>query len=132
MTGSPELLLARGHQELRAAATLLEAGFPAQAVPRAYLAGLHAATAALAVLGEPPATEVGVISAFGRHMVSQAGVDHETGRILRRLFEDRHEVDHGLVDAPAGEAENAVNDARRLVEAAAVWIGERRSGRNPA
>ena len=129
MIGSPEVPLGRGRQELRAAGVLLEAGYPAQAVSRAYLAGLNAATAALAVLGEEPATEVGVISAFGRHVVGQNGIDHEIGRILRRLYEDRNEVDHGLIEPPAGEASGAVDDARRFVEAAAVWIGERWSGR---
>jgi uncharacterized protein (UPF0332 family) len=132
VTASPELPLARGRQELRAAGVLLEAGFPEQAVSRAYLAGLHAATAALAVLGEQPATEVGAICAFGRHVVGRNGVDHETGRILRRLYEDRHEVDLGLAEAPADEARAAVEDARRLVETAAVWIGERWGRRGAA
>ncbi|MGH2741393.1 MAG: HEPN domain-containing protein [Thermoleophilaceae bacterium] len=125
MSEAAELPLGRGRQELRAAEALLEAGFPAQAVGRAYLAGLHAASAALTVLGERPATSVGVISAFGRHVVGDDGVDHETGRILRRLYEDRNEVDYGLVEAPAGEARNAIEDAGRLVEAAASWIGRR-------
>jgi uncharacterized protein (UPF0332 family) len=122
-----ELTLARGRQELRAAEVLLEAGFPGQAVSRAFVAGLHAAYAALAAVGERPATSVGVISAFGRHVVGDDGVDHETGRILRRLYEDRNEVDHGLVDAPAEEARAAILDAERLLGAAAAWI-ERRSG----
>jgi uncharacterized protein (UPF0332 family) len=126
--GSPELPLARGRQELRAAELLLGAGFPEQAVSRAYLAGLHAASAALAVLGEQPATSAGVISAFGRHVVGADGVDHETGRILRRLYEDRHEVDYGLVAAPVAEARGAVEDAERLVEAAALWIDRRAGG----
>jgi uncharacterized protein (UPF0332 family) len=122
-----ELPLGRGRQELAAAEALLEAGFPAQAVSRAYLAGYHAASAALSVLGELPATSVGVISAFGRHVVGEEGVDHETGRVLRRLYESRREVDCGLVEAPPEEARGAVEDAERLVEATAAWI-ERRAG----
>jgi uncharacterized protein (UPF0332 family) len=122
MTDGAELPLGRGRQELRAAEALLEAGFPAQAVSRAYLAGFHAAAAALTLLGERPATSVGVISAFGRHVVGQEGVDHETGRILRRLYEDRNEVDLCLVEAPEGEARSAVEDAERFVEATASWI----------
>jgi uncharacterized protein (UPF0332 family) len=123
-----ELPLGRGRQELRAAGTLLEAGFPAQAVSRAYLAGFHAASAALALLGERPATSVGVISAFGRHVVGRNGFDHETGRILRRLYEDRNEVDYALVDAPVDEARSAVEDAERFVDATAIWIEGRSSG----
>jgi uncharacterized protein (UPF0332 family) len=121
-----ELPLGRGRQELEAAEALLEAGFPAQAVSRAYLAGYHAASAALSVLDELPATSAGMISAFGRHVVGGNGVDHETGRVLRRLYEAGREVDYGLVDPPPEEARGAVEDAGRFVEATAAWI-ERRS-----
>jgi uncharacterized protein (UPF0332 family) len=124
LSGGAELPLARGREELRAAQALLAAGFPAQAVSHAYLAGFHAASAALSVLGECPATSPGVISAFGRHVVGD-GVDHETGRVLRRLYEDRNDIDHGLVDAPPDRARGAVADAERLVEATATWIGKR-------
>jgi uncharacterized protein (UPF0332 family) len=120
--------LGRGRQELRAAEALLEAGFPTQAVSHAYLAGFHAASAALSVLGECPATSSGVISAFGRRVVGEDGFDHETGRVLRRLYEDRYEVDHGLADALPEEARSAVEDAERLVDATATWIERRSDG----
>jgi uncharacterized protein (UPF0332 family) len=128
VSGAAERPLGRGRQELKAAETLLEAGFPAQAVSHAYLAGFHAASAALAVLGEVPATRSGVISAFGRHVVGENGVDHETGRVLRRLYEDRNDIENGLVDAPVEEARGAVEDATRFVEATASWIGQREGG----
>jgi uncharacterized protein (UPF0332 family) len=127
MTDAAALPLGRGREELRAAETLLDAGFPAQAVSHAYLASFHAASAALSVLGECPATSSGVISAFGRRVVGEDGVDHETGRVLRRLYEDLNDVNHGLADAPPEEARGAVADAGRLVEATAAWI-EWRSG----
>jgi uncharacterized protein (UPF0332 family) len=128
MTNEVELPLGRGRQELRAAESLLEAGFPAQAVSHAYLAGFHAATAALSLLREFPATSSGVISAFGRRVVGENGIDHETGRVLRRLYEDRHEVEHALAEAPPEEARGAVEDAGRFVEATAAWIGRRETG----
>jgi uncharacterized protein (UPF0332 family) len=128
VSGTAELPLVRGRQELKAAEALLEAGFPAQAVSHAYLAGFHAASAALAVLGEVPATSSGVISAFGRHVVGENGIDHETARVLRRLYEDRNDIEHGLADAPLEEARGAVADASRFVEATASWIGRRERG----
>jgi uncharacterized protein (UPF0332 family) len=128
VSGTAELPLGRGRQELKAAEALLEAGFPAQAVSHAYLAGFHAASAALAVLGEVPATSPGVISAFGRHVVGEDGVDHQTGRVLRRLYEDRNDIENGLVEAPPEEARGAVADASRFVEAIASWIGKREGG----
>jgi uncharacterized protein (UPF0332 family) len=69
-----------------------------------------------------------VISAFGRHVVGEDGVDHETGRVLRRLYEDRNDVENGLVEAPLEDARGAVADASRFVEATASWIGRREGG----
>jgi uncharacterized protein (UPF0332 family) len=132
VSGAAELPLARGREELMAAEALLEAGFPAQAVSHAYLAGFHAASAALSVLGEVPATSPGVISAFGRHVVGANGVDHETARVLRRLYEDRNDIDQGLAEAPPEEARGAVADATRFVEATAAWIGRREGGEQTA
>lgn len=128
MSGTAELPLGRGRQELKAAEALLEAGFPAQAVSHAYLAGFHSASAALALLGEVPATSSGVISAFGRRVVGENGIDHETARVLRRLYEDRNDIENGLVEAPLEEARGAVADASRFVEAIASWIGQREGG----
>jgi uncharacterized protein (UPF0332 family) len=127
LSNDADLPLLRGREELRAAEALLNAGFPAQAVSHAYLAGFHAASAALLVLGECPATSSGVISAFGKHVVGENGVDHETGRVLRRLYEDRNDVDRGLVEAAPEQARGAVEDAGRFVEATASWIGQRAS-----
>ena len=128
MSATAELALERGRQELKAAQALLEAGFQAQAVSHAYLAGFHAASAALVVLGEVPATSPGVISAFGRHVVGENGIDHETARVLRRLYEYRKDIENGLVEAPPEEARGAVADASRFVEATASWIGRRVGG----
>jgi uncharacterized protein (UPF0332 family) len=121
-----ELPLARGREEVRAAQALLEAGFPSQAVSHAFMAGFQAATAALFAIGETPATSTGVLSAFSRRVVGDGGLDHEDGRILRKLFEDRSDVDHGLARAPAEEARAAIASAERLVDATGRWIETRR------
>jgi uncharacterized protein (UPF0332 family) len=127
----PALPLGRGREELRAAEALLEAGFPSQALSRAYFAGFHAATAALLVLGEAPSTRSGVVSAFGRRVIEQGGLEREVGRSLRKLFEDRIDVDYALADAPAEEAGLAIAEAERLVDDATRWI-ESRSGSRQA
>jgi uncharacterized protein len=125
VTGEVEQLLGRGREELRAAHVLLDAGFPSQALSRAYLAAFHAASAALATVGEKPLTRTGVISAFGRRVVREGGLDHEVGRGLRRLFDDRDYVDYRLGKAPAEEARAAIGDAERLLDATARWIDVR-------
>ena len=126
MNGGPAL--ARGREEVRAAHALLEAGFPSQAVAHAFMAGFQAATAALQVIGETPATRTGVLSAFARQVVTEGGLDHEAGRILRKLFEDRNDVDHALTDAPPEEARAAIASAERLLEATSDWMQRSASG----
>jgi uncharacterized protein (UPF0332 family) len=116
----------RAREEIRAARSLVEAGFPSQAVSRACNAGLQVAVAALAVLGERPSTDAGVVSAFGRRVVGDGGVEHEYGRTLRQLFEDRNDIEYALLQAPEEEARRAIEGAERLVEAAAGWVAKRR------
>lgn len=118
--------VARAREDVRAARSLLESGFPSQAVSLAYNAGLQVAVAALAVIGERPSTEAGVVSAFGRRVVGDGGVDHEFGRTLRQLYEDRNDVERALLKAPEDEAQKAIDGAERLVEAGARWVEERR------
>jgi uncharacterized protein (UPF0332 family) len=117
-----ERLLGRGRDELRAAQALLDAGFSSQALSRSYLAAHHAACAALLSIGERPLTRTGVVSAFGRRVVTEGGLDHEVGRNLRRLYDDREYVDYALGEAPAEVARSAIGDATRLLEAASQWI----------
>jgi uncharacterized protein (UPF0332 family) len=116
----------RAREDVRAARSLLDSGFPSQAVSLAYSAGLQVAVAALAALGERPSTDAGVVSAFGRRVVGDGGVDHEFGRTLRQLFEDRNDVDHALLRAPKDEARKAVAGAERLVDAGSRWLEDRR------
>ena len=99
MRGEWALPEERSRDELRAARVLLEADLPDQAVSRAYFAALHAASAALLVLGDPQTSEVGIVTAFARR-VPDDGFDPEAGRMLRKLFEDRTDVDQALANAP--------------------------------
>lgn len=120
--------LERGREEVRAAEVLLDAGFPSQAIARAYAGGFQAAQAALLAIGEAPATPAGVLSAFTRHVVDENGLDHDHARALRKLFEDQYDVELGLANAPESEARTAIAAARGLVDATAHWIERRAPG----
>lgn len=122
MSQGPPPRLERSREELRAARLLAQAGFAAQAVSRAYYAAFFAAQEALLSLGETRSKHSGVVAAFGRIFVRERGFDEETGRILRSLFERRNEADYGGVEVPAPEAETAVLDAERFVEAVDGWL----------
>jgi uncharacterized protein (UPF0332 family) len=117
--------LERGQEELAAAQVLLDAGFPSQALSRACAAALNAARAALLAIGEAPSTSAGVVSAFARRVVTDDTLEPDHARTLRKLFEDRNDVDHALGRAPAAEADEAILAAKILVNAAARFIDER-------
>jgi uncharacterized protein (UPF0332 family) len=66
-----------------------------------------------------------VVSAFGLRVVIEGGLDHEIGRNLRRLFDDREYVDYGLGEAPPEESLSAIGDAEDLLDATTRWIESR-------
>lgn len=120
--------LARSRQELGAARLLTEAGFGAQAISRAYFAAFFAAEAALLLLGETRSKHSGVISAFGRRVVREGGLEESTGRFLRSLFERRNEADYGSPPVTVGEAEAALRDAEKFVDAVGSWMDRQLKG----
>jgi uncharacterized protein len=114
----------RCREELLAARGLLDSGLPAQAVSRAWFAAYHAAGAALATLDERPSSPTEVVSAFAR-AISGDGFPSETGRLLRKLFEDHKDVDYALAVPSAEDGEHALKDAQRFVDQTARWIEAR-------
>ena len=122
MTSDETKSLARSRQELGAARTLVKESFGEQAISRAYFAAFFAAEAALNLLGETRSKHSGVISAFGRRVVREGGLDESAGRLLRSLFERRNQADYGSTSMTLEEAEVALADAERFVDAVSEWI----------
>jgi len=122
LSGTPVEGITRARQELAAADLLAANGFGAQAVSRAYYGAFYAAEAALLSLGETRAKHSGVVSAFGRLLVRERGVDEEAGRLLRSLFERRSQADYDVARVPMEEARRAVTDATVIVETIDQWL----------
>ncbi len=120
---SPAEGLERSRRELAAARLLASGGFPAQAVSRAYFAAFFVAEEALSPRGETPSKHSGVVSAFGRVVVREGGLEEDVGRLLRSLFERRNQADYTPIEDPAEEAELAIGDAERFVDAVVEWMG---------
>jgi len=118
--------LERCWEELAAARLLAGKGFEAQAVSRAYFAAFFAAEAALLALGETRSKHSGVVSAFVHLLVRGGQLNEEIGRLLRSLFERRNEADYSPVDVPAEEADAAIRDAERVVDAVETWLTQHR------
>lgn len=122
--------LARSRREIEAAGHLAEGGFAAQAISRAYYAAFYAAEEALDSLGESRSKHSGVIAAFSKLVVREGGLEEEMGRILRSLFEQRNDADYGEADVSRQDAELAIGDAGRFVDAVESWArGEEDDGR---
>ena len=117
--------LVRSGQELAAARLLASGGFPGQAISRAYFAAFFAAEEALLALGETRSKHSGVVSAFGRLLIREGGFEEATGRLLRSLFDRRNQADYAPVVVPPEEADAAIHDAERFVEAVAAWLEAR-------
>jgi uncharacterized protein (UPF0332 family) len=118
--------LARSRREIEAAQLLAEGGFGSQAISRAYYAAFYAAEHAVVSLGETRSKHSGVIAAFGKFVVREGGVPEDIGRVLRSLFEARNHVDYGEWAASPEDAERAINDAQRFVDAVESWLTRRR------
>lgn len=129
MTDQDRRELERARREIAAARALIDLGFLEKTVSSAYYAVFHAAEAALLALGEARSKHSGVLSAFGQLVVHQGGFDRELGRVLRRLFERRNDVDYGLEVPSLEEATRALDGAERFVDAVERWIDSRQDER---
>ena len=117
----------RSRTELEAARVLLQSGYPAQAISRAYYAAFFAAESALLALGETRSKHSGVISSFGQLVVKDGGVPREIGSLLSTLFQLRLAADYGPGEFTSAEAERSIADAERFVTAVEDWRGRRLS-----
>jgi uncharacterized protein (UPF0332 family) len=79
-------------------------------------------------LGESRSKHSGVIAAFGRLVVREGALQEETGRILRSLFEQRNNVDYGEAVPSREDAERAIRDAERFVDAVESWLTREQNG----
>lgn len=119
--------LTASRDELAAARHLAAGGFHGQAVSRAYFAAFRAAKAALSAVGEDRSKHAGVIAAFVHSVVKQGSLDAEAGRLLNSLFERRKTADYEFGEATTRQADRAIEDAQRFVDAVAGWLGARGS-----
>lgn len=104
-------------EELHAADTLLAAGLPRVALPRAYFAVFHAVRARLYAAGLEPRTHSGTHHLFNAHFVRTGAYGVATSRLIARLQKFREEADYtrAFVIDESGAREE-VDAARELVE----------------
>jgi uncharacterized protein (UPF0332 family) len=115
--------LKSSREELAVARELLDLGCSRQAVSRAYYAAFYAARDALESIGETPKTHAGTRARFSSLAHSSPYLDDEIASVLSRLETRRGRADYGDdVPVSAEQAEQAVADARVVVEAVERWF----------
>jgi len=108
----------RAHEKLEVTKRLLEEGFYADAVSRAYYAMFYAARALLAERDLYPKTHRGVISQFGLIFVKAGQFDREIFDFFVRAQEDREEADYGVL------VEIEEEEVKELLEGAEDFLRE--------
>lgn len=109
-------------RELAAARRLLDEGFFDQAIGHAYFAAFYAALAAIVATGSSaPRTHSGTTSAFGRLIVDAKG-PRGAGRAMNALEEMRQQTAYQMIEATREEAEDSLQLAREVVDAAAGFL----------
>jgi uncharacterized protein (UPF0332 family) len=111
-----EQLLAKAHQALGSARTLLKSGDSEGAISRAYYAMFHATRAFLVKRGIFRHKHSAVIAAFGQAAVKTGLVPDEIHRLLIRGFEDRNAADYD----PAWEGTPI--DSQEAIQGAARFL----------
>ena len=107
----------RAEQALRAAALLTGAGYPADALSRAYYATLHAAKAALYVHDVAAASHAAVRRLFGRYLIRPGAIEREWASHLGEMLDDRLAADYDVeTECTAEEADQACQQARAFLD----------------
>jgi len=108
----------RAQAALRAADTLLAAGFSDFAAARAYYAAFYAASALLLAEGKTFRSHRGVVALMHRDYVRSGRLPMDMGRILSTLADLRSVGDYGgATHVPQAEARVALSEARQFLEA---------------
>jgi uncharacterized protein (UPF0332 family) len=83
-------------QALRAAEVLTDAGYPAEALSRAYYATLHAAKAALSVHNVVTASHAAARRMFGLHLIRTGDIERAWASHLGEIQDDRLAADYDV------------------------------------
>jgi uncharacterized protein (UPF0332 family) len=113
----------RARQALRAAEVLTAAGYPADALSRAYYATLHAAKAALHVHNVVTASHAAVRRMVGLHLIRPGEIEREWASHLGEMLDDRLAADYDVetVFTPA-EASQACQQAGAFLERIRIYL----------
>ena len=113
----------RAGQALGAAEVLRDAGYPADALSRAYYATLHAAKAALYVHEVTTASHAAVRRMFGLHLIQTGEIEGEWASHLGEILDDRLAADYDVeAKFTSEEANEACQQARAFLDRIRTYL----------
>jgi uncharacterized protein (UPF0332 family) len=99
------------------------AGYPADALSRAYYATLHAAKAALYVHDVATASHAAVRRMFGLHLIQTGAIEDERASHLGEILDDRLAADYDVEATFTGEEVNgACQQARAFLDRIRIYL----------
>ena len=115
---------ARGEEALAAARHLLDGGFHADAVSRAYYAAFHWARALLVSRGIEPRSHRGTIQLIGLHFVKEGRLAESDAAVLAHLETYRELSDYNAAASfTRAQAEEEIARAGQFIEACRKVMG---------
>lgn len=112
----PELM-ARAQQSRDASRLLIDNGFLAEAVSRAYYAMFYAATALLHSEGIAVSKHSAVIALVGQHFAKTKRIPPRLHRLLIDMFDQRQAADYTGAGFTLDQADAAYNAASQFIDA---------------
>jgi uncharacterized protein (UPF0332 family) len=123
VTEELEAMIDRAHRAIGAAGVLLAEGFRNSAASEAYYAMFHAASAALASIGQGYSKHSAVISAFGREFAKTGLLPRSLHSQIRAAFETRRKATYDYeVSIPQVQAEDVIAEAEEFVAAIEQYL----------
>lgn len=111
--------LDHAERRLAAARALLDGGFHADAISRAYYAMYHAAQALLEDENITVKTHSGLIRMIGKEFVKEGRMTQSLGEALAMVEEKREQADYSMdSDLTKEDAERSIGDAQRFLQKA--------------
>jgi len=110
-------LMARAEQSRSAARLLIDNGFLAEAISRAYYAMFYAATALLHSEGIAVSKHSAVIAKVGEHFAKTGRIPLHLHRFLIDMFDERQAADYSGAGFTHEQAEAAYNSADEFITA---------------
>lgn len=116
-------IMAKADRSAATARRQIESGDNEFASARAYYTAFYALQAALLTKDLSFSKHSGVIGAFNLHFVKTGVFPSEFGKIIGRLFQDRHMSDYDFeATMPSSHAQKDVADSERILDAVRNYL----------